>query len=207
MSDRDREWLKYALLVLAIIVAGYFGIRYPLPDMPEYVDVNGIEMQAVGPTSFRRIYVDHDATVAGVLTASSGVVGDVTGNVVGDVTGDVTGDITGVIFGSTNVISKTAAYTLTTAESGSVCTNLTAPAGGFTYTLPSAAIGLNYCFYVAGTEVITIAVPTGDQVHHITDSTGDTITNTTAGDQLCIVAIDTVYWVPTSETGTWFDAD
>lgn len=99
MSNRDKKWLEYALLVVAILVAGYFGVRYPLPEMPEYVYVEGIEMQAVGPTRFRTILVDHEATIAGALTASGGVVGDVTGDVTGNVTGDLTGDVTGDVVG------------------------------------------------------------------------------------------------------------
>ncbi len=99
MSTRNKEWLRYTLLVAVILVAGYFGVRYPLPEMPEVVEVDGIEMQAVGPTRFRTILVDHEATVAGVLTASGGVVGDVTGDVTGDMTGDVTGDVTGNVTG------------------------------------------------------------------------------------------------------------
>lgn len=97
MTERQKQWLQYALLVVAILVAGYFGVRYPLPEMPEYVE--GVELQAVGPTRFRSIYVDHGATVAGALTASGGVTGDVTGAVTGNVTGNVTGDLTGDMTG------------------------------------------------------------------------------------------------------------
>lgn len=98
MSDRNKKWLEYALLVLVILIAGYFGVRYPIPDMPEYIE------QAVAATRFRKIYVDHEATVEGVLTASGGVVGAVTGNVTGNVTGDLTGDMTGDLTNSTFLI-------------------------------------------------------------------------------------------------------
>lgn len=115
MSDRDREWLKYALLVVVILVAGYFGVKYPIPPMPEVVEVDGIELQVVGPTRFRKIYVDHEATIVGVLTASGGVVGDVTGAVTGNVTGDLTGDMVGdltnsnfLVFTEQTAISVTA---------------------------------------------------------------------------------------------------
>ena len=127
------------------------------------------------------LYVTADLEVDGTFYADGAAA----------VAGDLT--VTGDILGKTNVISKAASYTLLAAESGSLCTNIGAPAGGFTYTLPGAAIGLNFCFSIGGTEVMTIAVPSGDQVYHITDTSGDTITNTTTGDQLCIVAIDTVY--------------
>jgi hypothetical protein len=115
MSNRDKEWLRYALLVAVILVAGYFGIRYPLPEMPEDVEsrlemleahlgIGDIGLQAVGPTRFRTILVDHEATIAGALTASGGVVGDVTGNVVGNVTGDLTGDMVGDLVNSNFLI-------------------------------------------------------------------------------------------------------
>ena len=90
MNTKQKQWLGYAILAVAIIAAGFLGVRYPLPETPEVVEVDGIEMQAVGPTRFRRIYVDHDATVAGALTASGGVVGEVIGDVTGNVTGNVT---------------------------------------------------------------------------------------------------------------------
>ena len=110
MNDKNKKWLEYvfgitslgavviALLSIAVAATGYFGVRYPLPEMPEYIppeDVEDMELYAVGPTRFRKIYVDHEATVAGELTASGGVTGDVTGNVTGNVTGDLTGDMTG----------------------------------------------------------------------------------------------------------------
>lgn len=68
MSIRDKEWLKYALLVAAILVAGYFGARFPLPEMPEAMTEIG--MQAVGPTRFRSIQVDHDVNVDGASTSA-----------------------------------------------------------------------------------------------------------------------------------------
>jgi len=97
MNTRQKQWLGYGLLVVAILVAGYFGVHYPMPDMPDYVETpNGVE-QAVGPTRFRAIYVDHDATVGGTIIGD--VTGDVTGNVTGDVTGNVTGNLTGDMTG------------------------------------------------------------------------------------------------------------
>ena len=49
MSDRDKKWIQYALLVAAVVILGYLGIRYPMPEMPEFVPPD-VEMQAVGPT-------------------------------------------------------------------------------------------------------------------------------------------------------------
>ena len=113
MSTRDKEWIKYALLVVVILVVGYFGVRYPIPPMPEV-----IEMQAIGPTRFRSIQVDHDANVDGSITGdvTGDVTGDLTGNVTGDITGDVTGDVAGDLTNSTFlVVTAQTAISLTDA--------------------------------------------------------------------------------------------
>lgn len=65
MNIRDKKWIGYALLVLAILVAGYLGVCYPLPEMPE-----GAGAQAVSATRFRSIQVDHDANVDGASTSA-----------------------------------------------------------------------------------------------------------------------------------------
>lgn len=221
MSTRNKEWLRYALLIAIIVVAGYFGVRYPLPEMPveerlqlieAHLGISDIGLQAVGPTRFRKIQVDHDANVDGDATigGDATVTGDT--SVGGDlaVTGDaaVGGDIaiTGDILGNTNIVSKTTSYTLTVAESGSIATNIGASTG-LTWTLPSAAAGLNYCYYLAVTQVITISPTATDLIHHLTNSAGDNITGTVLGDTLCLTAIDSVVWVPSNETGSWNDID
>ena len=115
MSNRDRKMLSNVVLALAILATCYFGMRYPLPEMPEGVEgrlemlevhlgLGDIGLQAVGPTRFRKIYVEHEATVAGALTASGGVVGDVVGNLTGNVAGDLTGDMAGDLTNSTFLI-------------------------------------------------------------------------------------------------------
>ena len=128
-----KKWVGVAL-VLAILVIGYFGVRYPLPEMPEVVEVDGVEMQAVGPTRFRKIYVDHEATVAGALTASGGVVGNVTGDLTGDVTGDVTGDMTGDLANATFLV-----FTEQTAVSVTVQAYIT-PTGTYQPLTSAAAV-------------------------------------------------------------------
>lgn len=109
-----KKWAGVAL-VLAILVVGFLGMRYPIPLMPEdmegrlqmleaHLGISDIGLQAVSPTKFRKIHVDHEATVVGVLTASGGVVGDVTGAVTGNVIGDLTGNVTGDLTNSTFLI-------------------------------------------------------------------------------------------------------
>lgn len=109
MTERQKQWFGYALLVVAIMAVGFLSVRYPLPDasLEERLQLlearMGIELQAVGPTRFRSIYIDHGATVGGVLTASGGVIGDVTGNVIGNVTGDLIGNVTGDLTGDATI--------------------------------------------------------------------------------------------------------
>jgi hypothetical protein len=77
-----------------------------------------------------------------------------------------------------------------------------------TFTLPSAAVGLNYCFYVSAAYTVNVDTASGDQIHHLTNAAGDRIQNAgTAGDSVCLVASDTTYWNPLGEIGTWSDAD
>ena len=47
-----------------------------------------------------------------------------------------------------------------------------------------------------------------DQIHVLTNSAGDRISNTTSGDSVCLIAADGTYWIviPAS-TGTWADAN
>lgn len=112
----------------------------------------------------------------------------------------------GTLMGRTNVISKAASYTLLAAESGSLCSNVGA-SGALSWTLPTAATGLNYCFYVGPTQPITLVVGAADMVHHLTNAAGDRVMNGTAGSSFCITAIDSVLWIPSQEVGTWEDAD
>ena len=241
MTKRQKQWLNYALVTVLVLVSGYFGVRYPLPDMPEYAELEmrtaaleaiaGIEMQAVGPTRFRSITVDHVATVGEsltvpditasddlVVTDDAAVGGDLTVTGSSEVGGNITlengevisnstdGDVfvNGDLLGFTNVVSKAESYTQLNVETGSLYANIGAGAG-YTWTLPAAATGLRYCYYLAVTQIITISPAAADLIHHLTNSAGDRITNTVAGDTLCLTAIDDVNWVPSNETGNWND--
>jgi len=79
--------------------------------------------------------------------------------------------------------------------------------GSLTITLPEAAADLNYCFYTFAAQEIAIDPATGDQIHHLTNAAGDTITNSTAGDSICLLAVDATYWIPLQEEGTWADGN
>ena len=46
-----------------------------------------------------------------------------------------------------------------------------------------------------------------DQIYSLTNAAGDRILNTTAGNSVCLLAIDGTYWIAIYPVGTWSDAD
>ena len=119
--------------------------------------------------------------------------------------GDV--QISGALIHNTKVISKSANYSLLASESGAIVSQCGA-SGILTFTLPEAAAGMSYHFYVCASQAFTITPDSGDQILHFTNAVGDRINTTgTAGDSVKLVALDDQFWVPLSETGTWNDGD
>jgi hypothetical protein len=74
-----------------------------------------------------------------------------------------------------------------------------------TATLPAAAAGLNFCFYNYEGDDVEVDAPTGDQIHHYTSATDEEVDNSTAGDWICLVALDGTDWFAYSIEGTWSD--
>jgi hypothetical protein len=72
-----------------------------------------------------------------------------------------------------------------------------------TVTLESATVGESHCFYNFDAATYNLKPQAGDQIHSLTDNPGDLLTDTDGGDSICLVAIDTTYWVPFSREGTW----
>jgi hypothetical protein len=104
-------------------------------------------------------------------------------------------------------ITTSTSYTATTAESGATFANVDAT-GEITLTLPAASAGLQYCVYVHAAYTMTLKLNNTDQIHHLTNSAGDRLQNAgTAGDSVCLLALDDAAWIPLQETGTWSDAD
>lgn len=130
-------------------------------------------------------------------------------NLVGTLaTGDaITGDGTAALGGFMKTVTNDAdAHTVTAAESGTVLTNAGNdgdPVGEFT--LPSAAVGLNYCFVVAVNQELRVIPAAGDSINiaGVAAEAAEYWTANATGESLCIVAIDVNTWVATSYTGTW----
>jgi hypothetical protein len=102
--------------------------------------------------------------------------------------------------------AKTAGYTILADQRGAIFSNLGAT-GALTLTLPTAAKGLNFCFYTGAAQTLYIDPAGTNQISHLTNAGGDRISNATAGDSVCLVGISTSAWIPLGEVGTWADAN
>jgi len=146
------------------------------------------------------------ATAGGItLTPNASKLVTISGNTT--TTGSITGDGGDALSGFLrSVVNDVDAYTVLVGDSGKVITNAGndgEPVGEFT--LPAAAIGLNYCFVVMAAQELRVIPAAGDAIN-IAGVPGDAAEYWTAsavGETLCIVAVDVNNWIATSSTGTW----
>lgn len=111
---------------------------------------------------------------------------------------------TGALTSLTPILTKDANYPVVAADSGAIIKNTALVSA--TFTLPGAVAGLNYCiFNYAGTDVIIAFTDATDVALNEVNSPGDTVTNTTAYDSICLTAIDATNWITISSVGTWAD--
>jgi len=153
--------------------------------------------------------VDCDSTlnVDGAVTVDSLVVdnGSITLENSETISNSTDGDVfvNGELLYRTNVISQSADYTVQAADSGSLI--ITTGAGeATTHTLPTAAAGLSYCWYVGEAYSLTLDAAAGDTILHLTDGAGQRAQNATEGDSVCLYG-QTSLWIPMHEVGTWED--
>lgn len=133
-----------------------------------------------------------------------GATGDVT--VAGGLSVTGAANIDGALYSVSPVLTKDANYTVTAADSGAIIKNTAVVSA--TFTLPAAAAGLNYCvFNYAGTDVIIEFTDSADVALNEVNGAGDSVTNTTAYDSICLTAIDAVNWITVSSIGTWADGN
>lgn len=112
---------------------------------------------------------------------------------------------TGAVYNVMPILAKTESYAVTAADTGAVIKS----SGSITMTLPGAAVGLNYCIvnYDGGDLVIAFTDATDVAINEV-NSPGDRVTNTTALDNICLVAIDTTNWATVGTSiGTWADGN
>lgn len=110
----------------------------------------------------------------------------------------------GLVNSSIPVLAKTSSYAVTAADTGAIIKS----SGSITMTLPAAVVGLNYCLYnYDGGDLTIDFTDTADVALNEVNSPGDRVTNTTAFDSICLIAIDTTNWVTISSLGTWSDGN
>lgn len=110
------------------------------------------------------------------------------------------------IYSLAPVLVKDANYAVLATDTGALIKNTSVVSA--TFTLPAAAAGLNYCvFNYSGSDVIIEFTDSADVALNEVNSAGDSVTNTTAYDHICLTAIDAVNWVTGSSIGTWADGN
>jgi hypothetical protein len=76
-----------------------------------------------------------------------------------------------------------------------------------TFTLAGAAPNRSVCFYVFAAQTLYVDPASGDQIHVLTNATGDRISSATPGDSICLVATDYTNWAAYAKSGAWADAN
>jgi hypothetical protein len=110
--------------------------------------------------------------------------------------------------GARTIQAHTEADGLSAAETGSVHTN-TGASGSVALTLPAAAAGLEYYFYVDAAQPLVITAATGDTIQAGTgsaSSAGGTLTADAVGESIHLVAINATEWISFAAVGTWTPA-
>ena len=96
-----------------------------------------------------------------------------------------------------NISAKTANYTVTADESGSIFTNQAATGAVF-YTLPAQATGLWYIFANVELQNITVVADTVDTMAALNDVAADSVAYSTANEQAgggLLVVSDGTNWI------------
>lgn len=107
--------------------------------------------------------------------------------------------------GAGPIVIKTANYTVLALDNNSTFTN-TGATGSVTFTLPTAAAALSYCFYVDTAQTFVIAADSGHTIRNglSVTSSGGNFTSNTIGNQMCLRALNGTEWyVYSGPTGSW----
>jgi hypothetical protein len=114
----------------------------------------------------------------------------------------------GTIAGKDGFLIKTTDYPVTTSDAGYTFSNEGA-AGLVTMTLPTPAAGLRYTFYVrnaVGFKVATAAVGQTIRIAGSISTSGGYIDDSTVGDSVTIIALNSTEWGATSIVGAGWSA-
>lgn len=169
---------------------------------------------AVNTNKFQVTAASGNTSVAGTLavTGATTLTGATTASTI---------TASGAIAGLRTIVTASSGTTaLTAAQSGALVYN-TGTSGTTTFTLPTAAAGLHFCFaelgdaagellinpYAAAADVIVAKTHGAENGTGIATSANSGIKNTAAtnvkGDHICLTAVDATTWVATSVAGVW----
>ena len=139
--------------------------------------------------------------VVGGFTASKALASDGDGNATVLSTQDVI--TTGTIDGKILVTLSTAAAVTVSGSSG---VYINGDNDVITFNLPAAANGLGYCFMNAlYAQALTIHPASGDYIILAGENndSSDVVSTGANTDKICVLGLDTTYWLVTASTGTW----
>lgn len=103
------------------------------------------------------------------------------------------------------VTAKTSNYTLLATDSGTVFTNAGA-AGSVSFTLPTAAAGLEYTIIATTAQTVVLVADSGHTIRNggsVTSSSGNFTSDATKGVLLKVIATGTTEWYTESIVGSW----
>jgi hypothetical protein len=164
-------------------------------------DVSALRIQTPEGASVLSVTGDGEVAIDSYLTVGADAFSVSKGGDV-SVTGSLSVDGTPYI-GKGSLVSQQNAFANL---DGLVYTNELATSA-VTFTLGSAAPNRAVCFYVFAAQTLYVDPASGDQIHVLTNATGDRISSTTPGDSICLVATDYTYWAAYAKSGTWTDAN
>ena len=104
-----------------------------------------------------------------------------------------------------DVVAKTTNYGIQVASDGDNFFTNAGATGSVNFTLPTAAAGLTYTFYIDAAQTLTITAGASTTIRiagNVSASAGN-ITSNTVGNCITLVAISSTKWVTKSHEGTW----
>ena len=115
---------------------------------------------------------------------------------------------TGQVDGRVKVVVATDTVTIDASASNQTVFYINGANSARTFNLPAAVAGLAYCFSNAlYAQALTVNPAAGDKIilAGVAADAGEYVESTSAAatDKICVLAIDTEYWLVTASTGTW----
>lgn len=115
---------------------------------------------------------------------------------------------TGQVDGRVKVVVATDTVTIDASASNQTVFYINGANSARTFNLPAAVAGLAYCFSNAlYAQALTVDPAAGDKIilAGVAADAGEYVESTSAAatDKICVLAIDTEYWLVTASTGTW----